>query len=61
MARLYIRARLVNALRRRFPHPAVIAKRERGRVATKACNGRAEAARAAVLAKAAEMRAEARS
>lgn len=60
MARLYIRARLVNALRRHFPHPAVVAKRERGRVASKACSHRAEAARNAVLAKAAEIRGEVR-
>lgn len=56
MAALHIRARLVNAFRRRFPHPAVVAKRERGRVATKASSHRAEAARAAVLAKVAELR-----
>ena len=58
MARLYIRARLVNAIRRRFPHPAVIARRERRRVASKACSTRAAANRAAVMAKAAELRGE---
>ena len=58
MARLYIRALLVNAIRRRFPHPAVIAQRERGRVASKAYSTRAAADRAAVMAKAAELRGE---
>ncbi|MFZ2996251.1 hypothetical protein [Sphingobium sp.] len=58
MGALRLRARLVNAIRRRFPHPAVVAKRERSRVATKASSDRATAARAAVLAKVAQMRRE---
>jgi hypothetical protein len=58
MASLYIRARLVNAYRRVFPHPAVVAQRERRRVATKAAASSHAAHRAAVRAEAARLRGE---
>ncbi|SHL97071.1 hypothetical protein SAMN05518668_104387 [Sphingobium sp. YR657] len=57
MARLYIRARLVNAYRRVFPHPAVVAQRERRRVATQAAGQRIQAGRDKVIAAAAQLRA----
>jgi hypothetical protein len=63
MARLYIRARMVNAWRRLFPHRAVIAMRERRRVALKATfteNAKVAAQRAAVRSMTERLRAEVR-
>jgi len=58
MAALYIRARLVNAFRRVFPHPAVVAMRERRRVASKADLSKRRRDHAAVIAMAARLRGE---
>ncbi|WP_397586661.1 hypothetical protein [Sphingobium fuliginis] len=60
MGTLYIRARLVNAYRRIFPHPAVVAMRERRRVANKAVVSTKRRDHAAIMAKAAQLRGEAR-
>lgn len=60
MAALYIRARLVNAYRRIFPHPAVVAKRERRRVATKAAVSTKRRDHAAIMAMAERLRSEVR-
>jgi hypothetical protein len=58
MGRFYIRARLVNAWRRLFPHPAVVAMRERRRVARNAANRSSGDRRAAVRAMAERLREE---
>jgi hypothetical protein len=58
MGRLYLRARLVNAWRRLFPHPAVIAMRERRRVARNAVTRSSGNRRAAVLAMTERLREE---
>ena len=60
MRALYIRARLVNAYRRIFPHPAVVAQRERRRVATKAAVNTKRRDHAAVMAMADRLRSEVR-
>lgn len=58
MAGLYIRARLVNAYRRIFPHPAVVAMRERRRVANEAAVSTKRRDHAAITAMAARLRGE---
>ncbi len=58
MSSLYIRARLVNAYRRVFPHPAVVAMRERRRVANKAAVSTKRRDRDAITAMASRLRGE---
>lgn len=58
MGALYIRARLVNAYRRVFPHPSVVAMRERRRVASSAASSRATEQRAFVKATTERLRSE---
>ena len=58
MGALHIRARLVNAYRRIFPHPAVVAMRERRRVANKAAVSTKRRDHAAIVAMAARLRGE---
>lgn len=58
MGALYIRARLVNAYRRIFPHPAVVAMRERRRVANKAAVSTKRRDHTAITAMAARLRGE---
>ncbi|UZW54039.1 hypothetical protein NUH86_10880 [Sphingobium sp. JS3065] len=59
MSALYIRARLVNAYRRIFPHPAVVAMRERRRVASKAAISAKRREHTAIMETAARLRGEA--
>jgi len=56
--RFLFRAWLINAIRRRFPHPAAIARRERRRVATDAVRARHEAERPTFREKAEQLLAE---